>query len=463
MFKRSGRRTRLAAGAAAAVLLASAASLLPAAAQTEAAPEGGGAQPGRTACADPLGVYLLLCRVYELVGSAFADTVEVEILAEGAARGAERAEPGPGSGRTAPPCPLAAPEFAPVCRKIEAAGGGEEAVWAAAAGMIAYLGDPNSYLMTPERRQRLLSAIDNVSTGRLGFGLALMDGRRPCETASPSCRPVIFEVYPESPAARAGLAAGDVLTGLNGPLPAELACRRLPGLDRFDPGEAVTVEVIRQGRTLEFSAEAVRLRIPSVRSRVVDESIGYLRLDSFSRSAGADLKEHLRELLEAGVSALVLDLRNNRGGYMQTALDVAALFLRDQTEGGRRVTKRGEGTWSVEGNGIASDPARLPMAVAVNGVSASASEILAAALAGNGRAEVVGERTYGKNSGQRLWEIDGEDGNLIGVLSLTGFRLLGPRGSSFSDGIPPDAEMNLPMCLHPDETARRAAGALPAE
>ena len=103
------------------------------------------------------------------------------------------------------------------------------------------------------------------------------------------------------------------------------------------------------------------------------------------------------------------------------------------------------------------------MAVVVNGVSASASEILTAALADNGRAEIVGERTYGKSTGQRLWEIDDEEGNLIGVLSLTGFRLLGPRGASFSDGLPPDAEMNLPICLHPDETARRAAGALPPE
>lgn len=462
MKMRSGRCARLA--AAAAVLLMSAASFLPAAAQTETAPGGGPAQTGRrTACPSPPGVYLLLCRVYDLISSAFADTVEVEVLAEGAARGAERAVPGPGSGGAAAPCPLPAPEFDRVCRKIEAAGGGEAAVWAAAEGMIAYLGDPNSYLMTPERRRSLLSFIDNVSPGRLGFGLALMEGRRPCETVSPSCRPVVFEVYPGSPAALAGLAAGDVLAGLNGPLPAELACGRLPGLDRFTPGEAVAVEVIRQGRTLEFAAEAARLKVPAVRSRVVDESIGYLRLDTFSQSAGADLEEQLRELLEAGVSALVLDLRNNRGGYMQTALDIAALFLREQTEGGRRVTKRGAGAWSVEGNGIASDPALLPMAVAVNGVSASASEILTAALAGNGRAEIVGGRTYGKSTGQRLWEIDDEDGNLIGVLSLTGFRLLGPRGSSFSDGIPPDAEMNLPMCLHPDETARRAAAALPAD
>ena len=450
--------------AAAAVLLASAASLLPAAAQTGAEPGGGSGRSGPpAACTGPPEVYLLLCRVYELVGSAFVDPVEVEILAEGAARGAARAGPGPGSGESAAPCPLPAPEFNRVCRKIEEAGGGEEAVRAAAEGMIAFLGDRYSYLMTPERQRRLLSSIDNVSPGRLGFGLALMEGRRPCETVSPSCRPVVFEVYPGSPAARAGLAAGDVLAGLNGPLPAELACRRLPGLDRFDPGTAVTVEVIRRGRPLEFSAEAARLRIPAVRSRMVDGNIGYLRLDSFNQSAGGALEEQLQELLEAGAAALVLDLRDNNGGYLQTALDIAALFLPDGTEGGRQLLKRGEGTWSVEGGGIASDPDLLPMAVAVNRRSASASEVLTAALAGNGRAEVVGERTFGKSTGQRLWEIDDEDGDLIGVLSLTGFRLLGPFGSSFADGIPPDAEMNLPMCLHPDETARRAAGALPAE
>lgn len=455
-------RLRLRLAAAAAVLLA-AASLLPAAAQTGAEPGGGSGRNGPSACTGPPEIYLLLCRVYELVGSAFVDPVEVEILAEGAARGAARAGPGPGSGEAAAPCPLPAPEFNRVCRKIEEAGGGEEAVRAAAAGMIAFLGDRYSYLMTPERQRRLLSSIDNVSPGRLGFGLALMEGQRPCETVSPSCRPVVFEVYPGSPAARAGLAAGDVLAGLNGPLPAELACRSLPGLDRFDPGTAVTVEVIRRGRTLELSVEAARLRIPAVRSRVVDGNIGYLRLDSFNQSAGADLEGQLRELLEAGVAALVLDLRDNNGGYLKTALDIAALFLRDQTEGGRQLLKRGEGTWSVEGDGIASDPDLLPMAVAVNRRSASASEVLTAALAGNGRAEVVGERTYGKSTGQRLWEIDDEDGGLIGVLSLTGFRLLGPFGSSFADGIPPDAAMNLPMCLHPDETARRAAGALPAE
>ena len=457
----AGRACRRIVGTVLAALLVSAASQFPAAAQSGSAQGGGAARTDRrTTCAEVPEVYLLLCRAYELISSAFVDPVETEILAEGAARGAERAEPAPGPGGTAPPCPLPSPEFRPVCQKIEAAGGGAAAVWAATQGMVAYLGDRYSYLMTPNRYRRLLSSIANQSTGSLGFGLALMEGGNPCEEVSPACRPVIFDVYPESPAARAGLTTGDVLAGLNGPLSSDLACRDLPGLDRFGPGEKVTVEVIRAGRRLEFSAEAARLSIPSARGRVVDGSIGYLRLDSFSQDAGSDLEELLEQLLEAGVNTLLLDLRSNSGGYKQTALDIAALFLQDGVPGGQQLQKSGMGTWSVKGDGIASDSVRLPMAVIVDGDSASASEIVTAALGGNGRAEVVGERTYGKNTGQRLWEMKDGNGNLVAVLSLTGFRLLGPNGSSFSNGIPPDAPMDLPMCLHPDEIARRAATAL---
>lgn len=459
----AGRVSRRIGGAVLAALLVSAASHLPAAAQSGSAPGGGATRSDRrTTCAEATESYLLLCRVYELIGAAFVDPVEVEILAEGAARGADRADPAAGPGGTAPPCPLPLPEFTPVCQKIEAAGGGDAAVWAAAQGMVSYLGDRYSYLMTPDRYRRLLSFIDNESTAGLGFGLALMDGGAPCEEVSPACRPVVFEVYPGSPAARAGLTAGDVLAGLNGPLSSDLACRNLPGLDRFNPGEKVTVEVIREGRRLEIRAEAARLSIPAARGRVVDGSIGYLRLDSFSQDAGAELKELLEQLLEAGVNTLALDLRDNSGGYQQTALNVAALFLEDGTPGGRQLQKNRTGAWSVKGDGIASDSERLPMAVMVDRNSASASEILTAALRDNGRAEVVGERTYGKNSGQRLWEMKDGGGNLVAVLSLTGFRLLGPSGSSFSDGIPPDTPMNLPLCLHPNEVARRAATALAA-
>ena len=456
------RRPRLVVCVLLAAVLTSAAAPPSGAAHTDGS--GPSAETGRTgrlaACGEAPEVYFLLCLVYELISSAYVDPVETVILAEGAARGLGEVEPAPGRERTAPPCPLPAPEFEAVCRKIGTAADPNAAVRAAAARMVRYLGDRYSYLTTPERYRAVQSNINNVSRGSLGVGLALMDGDDPCEEVSAACRPVVFEVYPNSPAARAGLLAGDVLAGLDGPLADDLACRDLPRIDRFGPGEEVTVEVIRGGRTLALRAEAARLAIPAVRSRVVDGTIGYIRLDSFSSGAAGPFKKQLERLLESDITALVLDLRDNTGGYLQTTLDIAALFLEDQAMGGQQMHKGLVGSWSAAGDGIASDPALLPMAVAVNGGSASASEILTAALKGNGRAAVVGERTYGKAVGQRTWELKNGKGTSIGALSLTNFRLLGPHGSSFADGIPPDTPMNLPSCLHPDEAARRAASVL---
>ena len=362
---------------------------------------------------------------------------------------------------TPPACVLPAPEFEEMCVEIDKVEDTEKAVLEAAKEMVASLRsvDVFSYLYTPEEWQNFLDRT-GTTRFRLGFKLRLLEGDLPCTVISVSCQPVIMAIYSGGPAEQAGLQVSDVLLELDGKLPSSWSCEDLFMADLFSEETTVNVRVRRGTEVVTVDLQAAILAVPVARGRIVDANIGYLRLDSFLDSAGDSVAAALQELLNGGVTRLVLDLRDNQGGNLGDTLAVAGLFLPSDSVVTEWRAKTWRQVYRTSRAALASDSAALPMVVTTNGRSASASEVLMGALSDHDRATAAGETTYGKNTGQSIISLEDDF-----VLRLSSGRWTTPSGRSAAPGgFPPDAPADLSLCLHPDEVARRAltaAGLVP--
>ena len=409
---------------------------------------------GRVTCEQAPDVFELLCTTYRLIVSDYVDEVDDRDLASAAAERVREAGLAERTGGEPPPCPLPTPEFEEVCAAIDAVEDTATAVEIAIRGMARSL-DPNSSYMTTSQYRSFRESLENKGTSGLGVAFALVEDGRPCSTVSSTCRPVISEVYPGGPAEEAGLTVGDVLVRLGDEFPAMLGCQAVAGLDRFPSGEDVAVTVQRGNETVTSTIGAADLSIPVARGRVVDGNIGHLRLDVFSSSADDAVAEVLTDLAGQGISGLVLDLRDNPGGYVSSAIGTAGIFLPNLSVIVHTVSRDELETVRPRGKEQAPDPALLPMVVAVDRSSASASELVTGALRDHDRAAVVGRTTYGKGTGQSSYHLE-QDGTLVGVLHLTTIRWFTPDGGSVAGGIEPDTVLDLPPCLLPAEVARQA-------
>ena len=441
-----------------------------AAQDSEAEPEPeAGAEVERATCAEAPAVFEVLCQSYELLAEHYVDDVPDEDWASAAANGVHGAGLAPRGEQAAPACALPAPAFEQTCAEIDKAADTAAAVWAASKAMFSSRGDPNNFLMNRAEYEALLSRLDGgVPYSGIGISLGLLDGTTPCRALSERCRLVVAEVFAGSPAERAGLMADDMVVSLDGYVPSGPACG-LGGLHAFERGRAVRVEVERNGRAMSFSMEADLVHVPSADGRTVAGSTGYLRIGSFGARTDQLLEKELQALLDSGAKTLVVDVRDNPGGYLRTVINIASLFLDDRQIVIQEVSRVETVLHLVSGHGSLPDPAAIPLVVAVDGGSASASEVLTLALRDHGRATAVGSTTFGKNTGQITQALESSDGTLLGGARVTVFRWFGPDGGSAAGGIEPDVEIDLSGCWHPIGLARRVAaaaglpGALPAD
>ena len=415
----------------------------------------------RAVCAEAPAVFDLLCRSYELLNERYVDDVPDEDLAAAAAAGAREAglTPRGEEDEAAPVCALPAPAFEQTCIEIDAVADTAAAVWAASDAMFASLGDPNTLLMSRSEYEALLSRQERGAPySGIGLSLGLLDGTVPCHALSERCRLVVAEVFAGSSAERAGLMADDIVVSLDDYVPSGSGCG-LGGLASFEPGRLVGVDVERDGREMSFTVEADLVHVPVAAGRTVAGKTGYLRLGSFGARADRALARELQTLLNSGVHNLVIDLRGNPGGLLRTVINVASMFLSDREVVIQEVSRLETLLRLVSGHGGLANPAVLPIAVAVDGSSASASEVLTLALRDHGLATVVGTTTFGKNTGQITQAVESRDGTLLGGARVTVFRWLGPEASSADGGIEPDIELDLSGCWHPIGLTRRVAAA----
>lgn len=244
----------------------------------------------------------------------------------------------------------------------------------------------------------------------------------------------------DTPAFRAGILAGDKIVEIDERKTDGMTLSETVRLLRGEIGSAVTLRVLREDvRELQtFELERDVIRVSSVRGeQLMEGGIGYVRLTQFSETTAASLQNALNRLLADGMQALILDLRNNSGGLLISAIEVSQKFL---PNGALIVTTRGRGDRVIGAPAKASGPhhyPHLPMAILVNGGSASAAEIVAASLQDNRRAILVGEKTFGKGSVQSVLPLEQES-----AIRLTTARYYTPSERVIHEqGIEPDIEV----------------------
>jgi carboxyl-terminal processing protease len=249
----------------------------------------------------------------------------------------------------------------------------------------------------------------------------------------------ISEPMPGSPAEQAGLKPGDQIIAIDGAdmtgiLP-ELARQKVLG----PKGTTVKLTIKREGTDQPFDVEVTRasITVPSVTSKMLDGNVAYIRLYTFGDTTTSELRKALDTLLAQKPVGLILDLRNNGGGYLQTGIEVASEFI---DKGVIVIEESGDGSrqnYDALPGGKATD---IPMVVLVNKYSASASEIVAGAIQDHGRGKLVGETSFGKGSVQSWIPLMDNQG----AVRITIARWLTPNGRQINKkGLTPDVEVTL--------------------
>ena len=291
-------------------------------------------------------------------------------------------------------------------------------------GMIKSL-DPHSVFMTPEMYKEL-SVETQGQFGGIGIEITIL-------------KDVLTVVSPieDTPAFHAGVKSGDQIIKIDGQSTKDITIMEAVKKLRGPKNTKVTITIMRkdavQSKDIVLTRDIIQIR--SVRSRVYDDHIGYIRIASFHERTSADLRKALAVVSSktSPMKGLVLDLRNDPGGLLDQAIEVSDMFLKS----GVIVSTRGRSS-NMDIKSVAKDTGRsevtVPMVVLVNEGTASAAEIVAGALQDNGRALIVGTQTFGKASVQTVIPL--EDGS---ALKLTTARYYTPSGKSIqAEGIKPD-------------------------
>ena len=282
-------------------------------------------------------------------------------------------------------------------------------------GMFNALGDPFSQYLTEEEYRASLGGLSGEFEG-VGIEMSAVENGAACETVSDTCLLTVTRVIRGSPAIAAGLAEGDVLKAVDGTSTTGLTLQDVVAKVRGPKGSTVVLSIERGGEPHDISVVRDVIQREDVRSEVLaDGKVGYVKIDGFSSGSAQDLQDQLRALIdEDHVQALILDLRDDPGGYVDAAHKIASQFVStgplywEQAAGEDPIAQQ------PDPEGVATDPA-IPVVVLVNGGTASASEIVAGSLAGNGRAKLVGEKTYGKGTIQEFKELPGAGGYRLSV------------------------------------------------
>ncbi len=300
-------------------------------------------------------------------------------------------------------------------------------------GMLSGLDPHSSYLDAEQFREMQVSTSGRF--GGLGIEVQMQDG-------------FVKVVAPidDTPAQRAGLEPGDLIIRLDEKQVKGMDLNEAVKIMRGDPGTTITLTVVREGRDQPFEVDIERaiIRVTSVRSRMLDDDFGYLRVSQFNAEASKNFREHLEELKGkngGNLKGLVLDLRNNPGGLLSAAVEISDMLL----DGGMVTYTQGRAEGSRQDFTAASGEllGGAPIVVLINGGSASASEIVAGALQDSKRGTVMGFDSFGKGSVQTIMPMPGGD-----ALKLTTARYYTPSGRNIeTKGIKPD------LALDADEVA----------
>lgn len=304
----------------------------------------------------------------------------------------------------------------------------KKVIYGAISGMIKSLEDPYTVFFPPEETKKFEEEVKGAPFEGIGI---LIDIRKD--------QLQVIAPLEGTPAQRAGLLAGDKIMKINGTSTADLTLDEAVNLIRGPKGTEVTLTILREGwkKTKEFKIVRDVIEIPSLKWELKDENIVYLTIYQFYEKAALDFRKTAIEILSSPAQKIILDLRNNPGGYLEVAQDIAGWFLKrgetvvieDFGDGEQKI-------YQAEGNGIFLD---YKVVILINQGSASGSEILAGALRDNREALLIGEKSFGKGSVQELEKL--KEGS---SLKITVAKWLTPKGSSITDvGLEPDIKVEM--------------------
>jgi carboxyl-terminal processing protease len=300
-------------------------------------------------------------------------------------------------------------------------------VYGAISGMVDSLGDPYTVFLTPEENKDLESDLSGVFGG-IGAEIGFKGGYI-----------TVITPLKESPAEKSGLLAGDRVMEVDGKDIEGLSVDGVVSLIRGEKGTAVKITVMRDEKYLDFEIVRDTIIDKTVKWEMKDSGVIYLEINQFKEDTAKELDDQIASILSQNPKGLVLDLRNNPGGYLDVVVDVASRFIKEgdtivieKSGDGKEQVYKAKGNQSFEG---------IPMVVLVNEGSASASEILAGALKDYKTATVVGKTTFGKGLVQGISSLD--DGS---ALKVTVAEWMTPSGNNINKtGIFPDIEVDYTM------------------
>jgi carboxyl-terminal processing protease len=294
----------------------------------------------------------------------------------------------------------------------------------ASRGMVAAAGDKYTVFMDAKEA----TAFDDDLSGNIGGGIGAEIGVR-------SGQPTILRVLADNPAEKAGLKAGDVITKVNDESANGWSASEAADKIRGDVGTTVKVAIVRGSEQKDFTVKRESVTNPSVYSKV-ENGIGTLTISRFDSETGSLARKAAEDFKAQNVKGVILDLRNNGGGYLTAAQDVAGLWLDNQVV----VSERSQGK-VVDELRSGSNPilGSTPTVLLVNGSSASASEIVAGALKDYGKATLIGEKTFGKGTVQKVLDLGAGT-----KLKVTVARWYTPKGQNITEqGIEPNEKVEL--------------------
>jgi carboxyl-terminal processing protease len=249
----------------------------------------------------------------------------------------------------------------------------------------------------------------------------------------------IISPIPDSPAAKAGIQPGDKITAIDGKdmtgIDAELVRQKVLG----PAGSTVVLTVARAGESkpLEFSITREKIVIKSASGKMLDNGIGYIQITTFGDKTTPELRATLKDLMAQKPKGLIIDLRNNGGGYLQTAVEVASEFI---PKGVVLYEQYGDGTRNTYDVIPGGQATKIPLVVLINEGTASASEIVSGAIQDYGRGKLVGVTSYGKGSVQNWIPLSDNQG----AVRVTIAKWLTPKERSISNvGLTPDVTVEI--------------------
>ena len=295
-------------------------------------------------------------------------------------------------------------------------------------GYVEGLGDPYTEYLTKEEMEEFT---EETSSEYVGIGVYIGN-----DTSNNTL--LIVGVMKSSPAEEAGIQPGDIIEKIDGVSYTGEQISEATKVLKAEEGTTVNVTILREGEEKELTLVRKKISVEHVGSKMLENNIAYLQIDSFDANTASSFKEQLSSLLSNGATSIIIDLRNNGGGIVDEATDIADLFL-DKGET-ILITKskkedKEEETKS-ENDPIAKD---IPVVILVNQATASASEILAGALKDNYGATIIGKNTYGKGVIQTLYTLTDGSG-----IKITTEEYYTPNHNEINKvGIKPDIEVEL--------------------